>query len=216
MLGIETRGCILGAPLALLLGLPFVPVRRDDISENTFVTEGDSKLPAVPIAVRHSSISAASRVVIVDEFISSSRTMDSAMDCAVVAGLTVVKTVAVCDMSTSGGVDYIHREKRMKNANVVTLFRLRSCTGALFLQMLRQVAHMRTSRSPLFSLAPVLKLSIDGLFVCTWPCVPVFPRHFIVASLRFSRPPPSLRYAFLSPSTCGYLCAAPSLSFLPL
>ncbi|KAG5476311.1 hypothetical protein LSCM1_04018 [Leishmania martiniquensis] len=126
VLGIETRGCILGAPLALLLHLPFVPMRRDDISESAFITEGDDKPPAQPVAVRNNSIDAASRVVIVDDFISSGCSMDAAMDCAVVAGSTVVEAVAVCDTSVSGGVDYIHKEKQFKHTNVLTLFRLRS------------------------------------------------------------------------------------------
>lgn len=126
VLAIETRGCILGAPLALLLGLPFVPMRRDDITENAFVAEGDDRPPVQPISVRNNSISAASRVVIVDDFISSGRTMDAAMDCAAVAGSTIVEVVAVCDMSASGGVDYIRKEKSFASTNVVTLFRLRN------------------------------------------------------------------------------------------
>ncbi|KAG5499451.1 hypothetical protein JIQ42_04924 [Leishmania sp. Namibia] len=126
VLAIEARGCILGAPLALLLDLPFVPMRRDNISESAFVREGDDKPPAQPIAVRNNSIDAASRVVIVDDFISSGRTMDSAMDCAVVAGSTIVEAVAVCDTLASGGVVSIHKEKRFEDTNVLTLFRLRS------------------------------------------------------------------------------------------
>ncbi|KAK7201142.1 Phosphoribosyl transferase domain containing protein [Novymonas esmeraldas] len=126
VLAIETRGCILGAPLALLLGLPFVPMRRDDITENAFVRDGGDAPPAQPIAVRHNSISATSRVVIVDDFISSGRTMDAAMDCAAVAGSTIVEAVAVCDMSASGGVEHIRKEKHFRQISVVTLFRLRN------------------------------------------------------------------------------------------
>jgi adenine phosphoribosyltransferase len=131
ILGIETRGCFIAAPLAFLLNLPFVPMRREDIAENAFVSDGEDKPPAQPIGVKQGSIDKNSRVLIVDDFISSGATMDSAMDCAVIAGSTIVEVVAMCDMTTSGGVELIHKEKAFKSVNVFTLFRLRNALDVL-------------------------------------------------------------------------------------
>lgn len=131
ILGVETRGCFIAAPLAFLLDLPFVPMRREEIAENSFVSDGDDKPPAQPIGVKEGSIDKNSRVLIVDDFISSGATMDSAMDCAAIAGSTIVEVVAMCDMSASGGVELIHKEKAFKEINVLTLFRLRNALDVL-------------------------------------------------------------------------------------
>lgn len=131
ILGIETRGCFIAAPLAFLLDLPFVPMRREEIAEGSFVSEGEDRPPAQPIGVKQGSINKSSRVLIVDDFISSGATMDSAMDCAAIAGSTIVEVVAMCDMSASGGVELIHKEKEFTNINVVTLFRLRNALDVL-------------------------------------------------------------------------------------
>lgn len=42
ILAIEARGCFIGAPLAVELGLPFVALRQDDPSPNAYVSSGDS------------------------------------------------------------------------------------------------------------------------------------------------------------------------------
>ncbi|KPA86709.1 adenine phosphoribosyltransferase [Leptomonas pyrrhocoris] len=131
VLGIETRGCFIAAPLAFLLDLPFVPMRREDISEIEFVSDGEDKPPSRPIGVKEGSIDKNSRVLIVDDYISTGNTMDSAMDCAVIAGATIVEVVAMCDTSAGGGVELIHKEKTFTNINVVTLFRLRNALDVL-------------------------------------------------------------------------------------
>lgn len=131
ILAIENRGCILGAPLALELGVPFIPMRHERRSENSFVSEGEDKLPTAPLSVRNNSINANSRVVIVDDFIISGETMISALDCARIVGSTVVEAFAVCDMSESGGVEQIHSLEPYKKLNVLTLFRLRNSLDVL-------------------------------------------------------------------------------------
>ncbi|KPI84226.1 adenine phosphoribosyltransferase [Leptomonas seymouri] len=131
ILGIETNGCFIAAPLAFLLDLPFVPVTREAITETHFVSDGDDKPPAPPIGVKEGSIDKDSRVLIVDDYISSGKTMDSAMDCAMIAGSTIVEVVAMCDTATGGGVDFIHKEKAYKSINVITLFRLRNALDVL-------------------------------------------------------------------------------------
>lgn len=132
ILAIENRGCFIGIPLAMLLGVPFIPMRRDKINLSDFVTEGDDRPPVPPISIRNNSISDTSRVVIIDDFISTGRTMGSAMDCAVIAGATIVEIATLCDLSASGGVEYIHSKQAYRNTNILTLFRLRNPMEVLF------------------------------------------------------------------------------------
>lgn len=95
---------------------------------------GDEKeeRPTVPVSIRANSLSATSRVVVVDDFISSGVTMASAMDCVRIAGAQIVEAVVVCDMSESGGTEYIHAKKELSDKNVLTLFRLRNSLDILY------------------------------------------------------------------------------------
>lgn len=95
---------------------------------------GDEKeeRPTVPVSIRANSLSTSSRVVVVDDFISSGVTMASAMDCVRIAGAQIVEAVAMCDMSESGGTEYIHAKKELSDKNVFTLFRLRNSLDILY------------------------------------------------------------------------------------
>lgn len=133
ILGVETRGCFVAAPLAMELGIPFVPLRHDNLTENSFVNEGESdKPPNPPLSYRHNAITKDSQVVIIDDFISTGRTMDAALDCVEIVGAKVVECFAVCDMEEGGGINYIRGEHPGKTIQFLSLFRLRNSLEVLF------------------------------------------------------------------------------------
>ena len=87
---IEARGFIFGAPLALQLGVGFVPIRKSgklpaDVYESTYSLEyGDST-----IAIHQDAISPGERVLLVDDLLATGGTMASAVDLVKKLGGTI-------------------------------------------------------------------------------------------------------------------------------
>lgn len=134
IIGVEAWGCIMASPLALRLGIPFVPSRRESLPENLFVGtgDGDEKPPNPLMSLRSNSIDAGSRVVVFDDFIDTGKTIDGVLDCVAVAKASVVEVVAVCDMIEAGGVAYIQRESPIKDLHILTFLRLQNRREVLF------------------------------------------------------------------------------------
>ncbi|MCV2518633.1 MAG: adenine phosphoribosyltransferase [Candidatus Lightella neohaematopini] len=76
IVGIEARGFLFGAPLALSLGLGFIPVRkpgklpRETISENYILEYGNNKLE-----IHKDSITPGDKVLIVDDLLATGGTI---------------------------------------------------------------------------------------------------------------------------------------------
>lgn len=131
ILAIETRGCILGAPLALTLGIPFVMMRRERVRVGDYVQDGLDEPPLMPLAIRQKSITPGARVVLVDDFISSGKTMHSALYCVKAAGASIVEVAAVCDVRHAGGVRHIHSQLPFKETPVLSFLRLHKSSDVL-------------------------------------------------------------------------------------
>ena len=104
IVGIESRGFIFGAPLALRLGVPFVPVRKP------------GKLPAEKMSIEYSleygsgqldihrdAIAARDRVVIVDDLLATGGTAAAAAKLVELIGGVVVKMLFVIELEILGG-----------------------------------------------------------------------------------------------------------------
>ncbi|CAD2215911.1 Phosphoribosyl transferase domain containing protein, putative [Angomonas deanei] len=132
ILAIESRGFVLGAPLAMELGIPFVLMRTQPPAPASFEDFDQERSLLPTIVVRNKSINASSRVVIVDDIISSGCTMVSAVECVNVVGANIVEIVAVCDMIEGGGVEVL---KKMASSgghlSVFTFFSLRNSLEAI-------------------------------------------------------------------------------------
>jgi adenine phosphoribosyltransferase len=116
VVGIESRGFILGAPLALELGAGFVPVRKPgklpaEVYEKTYDLEyGSSSL-----AIHKDAIDRGERVLIVDDLLATGGTMSATVHLVGEIGGVVVGVAVLIEL-----VDLRGRDK-LKDQHVVSL-----------------------------------------------------------------------------------------------
>lgn len=116
IVGIESRGFILGAPLALQLGVGFVPVRKPgklpaEVYEKTYDLEyGSSSL-----AIHKDAIDRGERVLIVDDLLATGGTMAATVHLVTELGGVVVGVAVLIELVELRGRD------RLKDQHVVSL-----------------------------------------------------------------------------------------------
>jgi adenine phosphoribosyltransferase len=116
IVGIESRGFILGAPLALQLGVGFVPVRKPgklpaEVYEKTYDLEyGSSSL-----AIHRDAIDRGERVLIVDDLLATGGTMAATVHLVGELGGVVVGVAVLIELVELRGRD------RLKDQHVVSL-----------------------------------------------------------------------------------------------
>lgn len=116
VVGIESRGFILGAPLALQLGVGFVPVRKPgklpaEVYEKTYDLEyGSSSL-----AIHRDAIDRGERVLIVDDLLATGGTMAATVHLVEELGGVVVGVAVLIELVELRGRD------RLKNQHIVSL-----------------------------------------------------------------------------------------------
>ncbi len=116
VVGIESRGFILGAPLALQLGVGFVPVRKPgklpaEVYEKTYDLEyGSSSL-----AIHKDAVDRGERVLIVDDLLATGGTMAATVHLVGELGGVVVGVAVLIELVELRGRD------RLKDQHVVSL-----------------------------------------------------------------------------------------------
>ncbi|CBH12207.1 Adenine phosphoribosyltransferase, putative [Trypanosoma brucei gambiense DAL972] len=124
IIGVESRGYIIGAPLAVALGIPFVTARVTKRFPSSFVPEGDD-LKYLPMSrsIRNDSIPPRARVLIVDDFIGTGSTMLAALRLADIVAAQVVEVLTVCDVASLGGIKIIREsdDEMFKETPIFTL-----------------------------------------------------------------------------------------------
>lgn len=102
--GVEARGFIFGAPLALDLGVGFVPVRKQgklpaDTHSATYALEyGEATLE-----IHTDALAPGARVVVVDDVLATGGTLRAAADLVSACGASVVGNVVVLEIAALGG-----------------------------------------------------------------------------------------------------------------
>lgn len=143
ILGIPACGYALAAPLALELNIPFIPLSIELPPESSFVTEGDDQQAPLPLlSIRSGSITAKSRVVILDDQILTGKTAISALDCVQIAGAEITEFVAICDMAQLGGINRIRKDSSFREVQIFTFFRLQSSGDVMFPKKKLYVSHL--------------------------------------------------------------------------
>ncbi|MEW6683750.1 MAG: adenine phosphoribosyltransferase [Nitrospirota bacterium] len=116
VVGIESRGFILGAPLALQLGVGFVPVRKPgklpaEVYEKTYELEyGSSSL-----AIHRDAIDRGERVLVVDDLLATGGTMAATVHLVGELGGVVVGVAVLIELVELRGRD------KLKDQHVVSL-----------------------------------------------------------------------------------------------
>ena len=113
---IEARGFIFGAPLALRLGVGFVPIRKSgklpaDVYESTYSLEyGNST-----IAIHQDAISPGERVLLVDDLLATGGTMGSAVDLVKRLGGTIHGIAFLVELTDLNG------RQRLDGSDIVSM-----------------------------------------------------------------------------------------------
>lgn len=104
VVGIESRGFIFGAPLALELGLPFVPIRKPGkLPYRTRRVEYQLEYGSDSLEAHEDAIGAGHRVLIVDDVLATGGTAAGAADLVRQLGGLVVGTAFLIELSFLGG-----------------------------------------------------------------------------------------------------------------
>jgi adenine phosphoribosyltransferase len=104
--GIEARGFIFGAPLALALGVGFVPIRKaGKLPYSTVSTEYALEYGTATIEVHSDAIRAGQRVLLVDDVLATGGTAQAAAGLLEGLGATVVALTFLIELGALGGRD---------------------------------------------------------------------------------------------------------------
>lgn len=116
--GIEARGFIIGAPLAYLLGVGFVPLRKKGkLPADTVGKDYELEYGVDRIEIHVDAINRGERVLLVDDLIATGGTAEAAVDLINDVGGQVVECAFVIDLPDLGGSDRL----RQKDLTVFSL-----------------------------------------------------------------------------------------------
>ena len=102
--GIESRGFIIGAPVAYLLGLGFVPIRKKGkLPAETIGHDYELEYGADRIEIHTDAISKGERVLLIDDLIATGGTAEAAATLIGKMGGEVVECCFIIDLPDVGG-----------------------------------------------------------------------------------------------------------------
>jgi adenine phosphoribosyltransferase len=97
--GLEARGFFFAAPLALALGLPFVPIRKPNKLPGKVITSSYAKEYGTDsLCVQADAIPRGARVVIVDDILATGGTLSAAAELISKSGGVIVELVCVLEI----------------------------------------------------------------------------------------------------------------------
>ena len=104
LLGVEARGFILAAPLALRLGLGFVPVRKaGKLPAECVSAEYELEYGTARIEMHADALQAGQRVVVVDDVLATGGTLEAAASLVEGVGAEVAGHLVMIELAALGG-----------------------------------------------------------------------------------------------------------------
>ncbi len=104
VVGVEARGFVLAAPLAVSLGTGFVPVRKaGKLPGRTLSAEYDLEYGSARIEVQHDAFRPGQRALVVDDVLATGGTARAACDLVERAGARVVGLTVLLELGFLGG-----------------------------------------------------------------------------------------------------------------
>lgn len=99
VLGIESRGFIFGAPLALSLGVGFVPVRKaGKLPADTLSRSYDLEYGSATLEMHRDAVEEGERILLVDDLLATGGTAQAAAELAEAAGAVVEELAFVIEL----------------------------------------------------------------------------------------------------------------------
>lgn len=112
IVGVESRGFIFGFPLALKLGIPFIPLRKaGKLPGETWIQSYDLEYGSAQIEMHKNALSANDKVVIHDDLLATGGTALAAVDLIRKAG------AEIHGFSFILGLDILKGENLLENAS---------------------------------------------------------------------------------------------------
>ncbi|MGC6417731.1 MAG: adenine phosphoribosyltransferase [Bradymonadia bacterium] len=106
VVGIESRGFILGTPVALALGLPFVPVRKPGkLPAETLRHDYELEYGTDALEIHRDALGQDARVVIVDDLLATGGTACAAASLVESLGAEVVGVLVMIELSFLNGIE---------------------------------------------------------------------------------------------------------------
>lgn len=106
VVGIEARGFVLAAPLAVSLGVGFVPVRKaGKLPGRTLGAEYDLEYGSARIEVQHDAFRPGQRAVVLDDVLATGGTAAATCELVERAGANVVELSVLLELGFLGGRD---------------------------------------------------------------------------------------------------------------
>ena len=104
VVGIESRGFILGAPLAYLLGVGFVPIRKTGkLPAETIGHDYELEYGTDRVEIHVDALNKAEKVLLVDDLIATGGTAEAAVKLIEKMGAEIVECCFVIDLPDLGG-----------------------------------------------------------------------------------------------------------------
>ena len=104
VIGIESRGFIFGTPLAYILGVPFVPVRKaGKLPAKTMSVEYALEYGSSQLDIHADALVAGQRVVIVDDLLATGGTASAAAQLVELIGGSVAEFLFLIELSFLNG-----------------------------------------------------------------------------------------------------------------
>lgn len=104
IVGIESRGFILGVPVAHLMGLPFIPARKPGkLPRETRRAEYELEYGTDALEIHADALHAGDRVVVIDDLLATGGTAGAASALVEGAGATVVDVLVLIELVALGG-----------------------------------------------------------------------------------------------------------------
>ena len=106
VVGIESRGFILGAPIAQRLGRPFVPVRKaGKLPADTIARSYDLEYGSATIEMHADALGAGARVALVDDLLATGGTAEASLQLLTQAGAEVSAVAFLIELEALNGRD---------------------------------------------------------------------------------------------------------------
>ena len=106
VVGIEARGFIFAAPVALALGVGFVPVRKPGkLPGPTYELSYTLEYGSETLQVHRDALARGARVLVVDDVLATGGTVEAAAQLLERAGATVAAVVVLMEIGALGGRD---------------------------------------------------------------------------------------------------------------
>ena len=108
VVGMEARGFIFGAPVAIALGVGFVPVRKPSkLPRATLTASYDLEYGSETLAVHADAVAPGSRVLVVDDVLATGGTIAATADLLHQLGAQLAAVAVVMELSSLSGREFL-------------------------------------------------------------------------------------------------------------